>query len=267
MPSRPSFVFGNGRNLSIVAGLSLVAPSRPARHVRAMSEGPYLKLEGMTRRGAIGLLAGVASTGAFLGGCDLLTSEASYRFRMTVEGKYSGSAVYEILAEQTNGPRLADEKPGGSLLKGEALVLKTPSGPVFALLRPEKDGEDLIGAITRTLAPDIPWNGQPNFWKAVKRLSAAGNGNSTGDLPRDQWPLMVRFSDITDPRTAVRVDPQMIGVKRVALATTIQPVTRGIERKVGWLGVRGRPIVWPAKPTINPTFAETLYSEDFKIPG
>jgi hypothetical protein len=46
-----------------------------------------------------------------------MTSQASYRYRMHVQGVYSGSSVYEILAEKVNGPLLPEEKPGDRSLK------------------------------------------------------------------------------------------------------------------------------------------------------
>lgn len=193
----------------------------------------------------IRLLAACVSAGLLLNGCGLMTSKSSYRYRMRVEGVQSAAAVYEILAEQTNGPRLADEKPGGSIIKGEALTIETPSGPVFVLLKPAKDGEDLIGAITRTLTPDIPWNGQPNFWKAVNRLSTARNGAAKGDLPRDQWPLMVRFGDVNNPQTVERVDPSTLGVAHIVLETTRDPISTGLTRKLKWL------------PNVNATLRDT----------
>ena len=212
----------------------------------------------MARRGMIGLMAGAAS--AMLAGCGLFDSAASFRYRMTVVGAQSGTAVYELLAEKMSGPLLPDEKPGGSIIKGEALAIETPSGPVFVLLQPAQGGGDLKGAVVRALAPDIPWNGQPNFWKAVNRLSGSGNGDAKGDLPRREWPLMVRFRDLNDPKSVEKVDPDAIGVKRITLETTSDAVTTGIEKRLGWLGDRGSIV---SGPTTNPTLTETLYHEAF----
>jgi hypothetical protein len=106
---------------------------------------------------------------------------------------------------------------------------------VFVLIKPAGSSDDLIGAITRALTMDIPWNGQPNFWKAVKRLSGAGDGAVKGDLPRGDWPLMVRFKDINDPNSVEQVDQVAIGVKRVWVETTRDPISTGIEKRLGWL--------------------------------
>ena len=216
----------------------------------------------MARRGAMGLLVVAAGV---LAGCGLFNSSASFRYRMKVEGSHPGEAVYEILAEKVSGPRLPDERPGGSIIKGEALVIETPSGPVFLLLQSPGSGGDLKGAVARTLAPDIPWNGQPNFWKAVTRLADAGEGEAKGELPREDWPMMVRFRDINDPKSVELVDPEAVGVKRIMIETTSDDVTTGIEMRLGWLPKQKGSFVRRlsvADPT-NPPIAAILNKQDF----
>lgn len=187
----------------------------------------------MARRGVLGMLAGGAA--ALLSGCGLFNSKASFRYRMIVEGGVSGNAVYELRAEQNNDVvKLPEERMGGAIIKGEALVMETANGPVFVLLKSERDADDLIGALVRALAPDIPWNGQPNFFKAVERLEE--NTGIKAELPREHWPMMVRFADINDPKSVEQVDPASIGVKRITVETTGDDVTTGIEKRLGWLG-------------------------------
>lgn len=185
----------------------------------------------MTRRGMLGLLATVAT--ATLTGCG--NSSASFRYRMRVEGTYSGTAVYELLAEKVNGPRLPEEKPGGSIIKGEALVLETSSGPVFLLLQAADTKGDLKEGVMRALAPDVPRTEQPYSWAVAKRLAGAGNGDAKGDLPRESWPLMVRFRDINDPNTMEKIEPSAIGITRITLEATRDPMTMGIEKRLVWL--------------------------------
>ncbi len=213
----------------------------------------------MARRWVLGLLAGATSALA-VAGCGLFTSTASFRYRMRIQGSYTGTAVYEILAEKVIGPRLPDEKPGGSIIKGEALVMETSTGPVFLLLEAPGSGRDVKGAIVRALTPDIPWDGQPSFWKAVNRLSGSGDGEVKAELPRDDWPMMVRFRDINDPKSVERVKPEAIGVKRITLETTSDDVTVGIEKRLRWLGDRGNIV---SGSTINPNLTETIYHEAF----
>ena len=187
----------------------------------------------MARRRVFGLLGG--GLVALVSGCNPFLSKASYRYRMTVEGEHQGSAVYEVLVEHVRGgPLLSEEKPGGSLLKGEALVLETSSGPVFLLLKAGKDSDGLISLVTHALAPDIPVGGHENFWKAVNQLSG-WFASAKGGLPREDWPLMVRFRDLGDPASVETVNPEAIGVKRIVVETTSDDVTTGIEKRLGWL--------------------------------
>ena len=116
------------------------------------------------------------------------------------------------------------------------------------------------GAIVRALTPDIPWDGQSSFWKAVNRLSGSGDGEVKAELPRDTWPMMVRFRNINDPKSVERVKPEAIGVKRILLETTSDDVTTGIEKRLGWLGDRGNVV---SGSTINPALTETIYHEAF----
>ena len=188
---------------------------------------------GMARRSALGLLAGAATLA--VAGCGLLMSTASFHYRLTVEGAVSGSSVYELLAERVNGPRLADETPGGSIILGEALVLETPKGPVFVLLKSSRGGYDLKDAVLKALAPDWQQLDQPWGYAVANRLEDAREGEVKAALPRADWPLMVRFGDIRDPKTVEQVDPDTIGVKRIVLETTRADVTTGIEKRLAWL--------------------------------
>ena len=127
----------------------------------------------MARRRVLGLFAGATSVLAITG-CGLFTSTASFRYRMRIEGSYTGTAVYEILAEKVNGPRLPDEKPGGSIIKGEALVMETSTGPVFLLLEPPGSGRDVKGAIARALTPIFRGMGSPVSGRPLTGFPAPG---------------------------------------------------------------------------------------------
>ena len=186
----------------------------------------------MARRGIIVVLG--SATAFMLGGCNPFSDSASYRYRMTVEGTVEASAVYEVLAEHTRTVILADEKPGGSMLRGEAMVLETASGPVFLLLKNRESTEGLFSAVTHALTPDIPAGGHDNFWKAVNRLGG-WSPSTKAELPSEDWPLMVSFRDINDPTSVEEVNPETAGVKRIVVETTRDDVTTGIEKRLSWL--------------------------------
>jgi hypothetical protein len=193
----------------------------------------------MTRRGVIGAL--MCGTGVLgLGGCGLFDSHASYRFRMTVEaetphGARSASSVYEVRVEKNNDPvKLAEERAGGIGTFGEAIVLDMADGPVFVLMKVPPEAESLARAVTQAFKPGVDLGGINNFLPAVRSLGGWFS-HAKAELPRADWPMMVRFRDINDPKSAEEVSPDAIGVKRIWVATTTDPVTTGIEKSLGWL--------------------------------
>lgn len=188
-----------------------------------------------TRRETIGWIAG---SGFFLSGCNVGGS-ASYHFRMTVEvetpaGLKTGSAIYKVLAEKNNTRLLAEERAGGTVTRGEAVTVDLPGGPLFILLKlPE--GNDSLGAVaTFALSPDTRRGDIDAYMSAVRSLGGLFGG-AKAELPRADWPMMVRFTDIRDPKSIEGVDPDAIGVKRIVVETTDDALTTGIEKKIPWL--------------------------------
>lgn len=45
------------------------------------------------------------------------------------------------------------------------------------------------------------------------------------------WPAMIRFPDIIDVISLQKVEPDVIGVKRIWLETTREPVTRNVDKR------------------------------------
>ena len=198
----------------------------------------------MTRRGMMGLLI---SAGALLvSGCDLLGGAPKYRFRMTAEvntpeGTKTGSSVLEVEGHRTLG--FGDKSDAvNSAITGEAVVVDLPSGPVFVLLElPDAKGS-LQGFVGTALLGRMSKSDKPHdVLGEMAELGRAASGQYRADLPRDAWPMMVRFRDIKDPKSVERVDLDAIGVKRIALETTRDPVTTGIEKKFpAWFSKRIR---------------------------
>ena len=181
------------------------------------------------------ILAGLAGgMAALLAGCGLLGGN-KYRFRMTVEvdtpqGLRSGSSVYEVSA--WNSPKiLPDERARDWRVRGEALTISLPDGPVFVLLKTgNRYRSDFAAMSMGTLDPDF----DNDVVESAGRISGSWS-TRRGEVPRADWPLMVRFRDLGDPTSVERVDPEAIGVKRIVLETTSDEVTTGIEKRLGWL--------------------------------
>ena len=200
-----------------------------------------------TRRGALALLAGGAA--AALGGWYFFPYRShTYRFRMTVEvqtpqGATQGSSVYEVRARKLAAlTSEAAERSLGTL--GEATIIDLPSGPVFVLMKTPDEAPDVAFGKMSMAALDPEFK---NDW--VESAGRIGRSWSTlrGDVRREDWPLIVRFRDITDPRSVEAVDPEVIGVKRIAVETTDDDVTTGIEKRLRWLRTHNGALVYDGR--------------------
>lgn len=223
----------------------------------------------MTRRGAIRLLAGLATVG-LLAGCDLFTQRATFRVRMTVEvqtaqGLKSGSSVMEMSAQtRVAAGTQSTARYSAGLSHGEAVVVDLPDGPLFVLLTIPDAKDSFGGPIFDALNGDGKPLTNDDMMAFVSRMGSIG-ARYRGYVRRELWPLMVQFADIANPTSVERVDPVATKVTRIMVETTNDPVTVGIEKRLVWLpnqkGSFQRRLSSP-DPT-NPSLAATLNSGDF----
>lgn len=65
-----------------------------------------------------------------------------------------------------------------------------------------------------------------------------------GGLRLSAYPMLVTFTDLSDPTSVAEVDPDDLAatfgkgvrLKRITVQITDDPVTTGIEERLGWLG-------------------------------
>ena len=94
---------------------------------------------------------------------------------------------------------------------------------------------DLEMGVLAALAPNIPRTEEPYFWAAASHLAHARDGDAKGELPRQYWPTMVRFRDLDDLYSLEQVNPASIGISRIVVETTRDPISIGIEGTMpGW---------------------------------
>lgn len=227
----------------------------------------------MARRGVMGVLAGAAA--AVLGGCG--GSSASYRFRMTVEvetpqGLKTGSSVMEV--RLTRGMAIGDSSGVGSSVRGEAVVVDLPHGPLFVLLQ-VPDGGPPLQAIVPDALLGRRSSGPDEVMADTAKLGSTWFSEYKADLPRHRdngseqsdngWPLMVRFRDLRYPKSVEKVDPEAIGVKRIVIETTGDEVTTGIEKRLRWLRDEGLTLDPDSGPSFspNPPLALTIRQREF----
>jgi hypothetical protein len=186
----------------------------------------------IARRVILGVIAGAAV--ALLGGCSILFP-AKYRFRMTIDvqtpqGVRCASGVFAVWAANAF-KLLPDEHARDWGVRGEAVILDLPDGPVFALLKTANlQRSDLALMSMAALDPQF----ENDVVESATRIDRSWSSQS-GMVPAPDWPLMVRFGDINDPRSVEKVDPVAIGISRIMVETTSEQMTTGLGKRLGWL--------------------------------
>jgi hypothetical protein len=157
----------------------------------------------------------------------------------TPAGEVSGSSVTEVVVKSL--PKtLPDAGVVDAKLRGEAVVVEVAPGKyLFALLN---DGLGWTEAA-------YDKNRVGSVFEENMRFIEDQSGQPPVPLPRAEWPLMVTFDDVADPKTARMVDPDNleatfgpgVELRAVTLEVTGDPVTDGrVEQVLGWLIEAGR---------------------------
>lgn len=226
----------------------------------------------MRRRDAIGLLASSAVATA-LGGCSEMFPKR-FRFRMTVEVETrqalrTGSGVMEMSAANATF-KLPDSAAVDLRFKGEAVPVDLHTGTLFALVGQTPGVDRFEGAVVNTFDPKRPGGAQ-----LVAMIDELGRRESLGRKavmrPQD-YPKLVRFRDIRDPKTVELIDPNDLaknfeaGVKlrRIVLTVVDEPVTIGIEKRLGLLKYYSNSQLDGSRYHDSKTVANSLNILDFK---
>lgn len=175
---------------------------------------------------------------ALIASCGLFGGTSSYRFRMTVEadtpqGARTGSSVMEVLAAKEIF-HMSETHPVNVGMRADAPMIEAPGGPVFALLENSENGELLLNNVSQALNPKANAHDPDVYMRRIRELGSIWSSHEA-ELPRESWPIFVQFRDPADPMSLRKVDPSAIGIKRIKVETTRDPVTRGIEEKLPWL--------------------------------
>jgi hypothetical protein len=229
--------------------------------------------QAVTRRDVIFKASAAIAFAVLPAGCGLASGEPpipTYRYRLTVEidtpeGLRTGSSVIEVATHVAS--QYAIPEPGRVTwrVKGEAVAIGLPNGEVvFALLSLPGRYEGAAG-YAEVAFPQIGRKRAGNYDRdTISRLIGQ---RGIGVVPAQYYPMLVRFTDIADPKTLEAVDPNDLaksfgkGVKlrRIAVLITNDPVTDNIEQRLSWLRnfrnggkINGRPLFGydKAKPDI-----------------
>ena len=165
----------------------------------------------------------------------------SWHQKMTVEVEvdgqvYSGSSVVNMTVDGIREPMQFANVARHLSMQGEAVVVELPGDQyVFALLTYDayltgKVFHDLVGGVVTE--PEKGWANKIRDVRETRKLD-----------PSD-YPMLVTFTDITDPKTVKKVDPENLGatfgpgvsLKRITLEIIDEPAMEGkIERLLVWL--------------------------------
>ena len=219
-----------------------------------------------------------------LPGCAAAEDKApDYRYRLTVEvetpeGLRTASSVIEVQQTLMRAGGSPANQAVRWRVRGEAVAVDLPGGKtLFALLRSDND-PDWASRVYVLLAPQenkgfedalddvLELTGErtlPRMWPPVAFLEE-----------RSAYPMMVTFGDLADPTSVAEVDPddlaatfgEGVKLKRITVELTDDPVTSGIEARLGWLpNYYDKMLDGNGNQTIRATdrFANSLTQGDF----
>jgi hypothetical protein len=229
----------------------------------------------------------------FLTACDG-QSLPSYRYRLTVEvetpqGLKTGSSVIEVNTHY-NGKGFPGPEAGGTAksARGEAVAVDiAPGQTLFALLTsgggdngwPFSVMRHMVAPISFEDSASVGHSAPKNEAMLLARIMALKGVNPIprtlkrpGDEIVDNYPQLVHFRDVRDPKSVAAVDPAHLDaafgpgvrLKRITVQVTGDPVTRGIEGRLGWLGAYPEPSLNPNHGPTDYTISATLHHGDFR---
>ena len=194
-----------------------------------------------------------------LAACGLTDDTPAYRYRLTVEvdtpeGVKVGSSVIEVDTHVAGEYSIPTPGRVTHRVRGEAVAVDLGEGRVlFALLRSEGD-TDWAGRVMYRLSPQ--YTGKNGLRDAYRNMLRHRPERTVPRYfsRRDRmdrrlaYPMLVTFSDLDEPTSVERVDPddlaatfgEGVSLKRITVQITDDPVTGGIEERLGWLKAHGR---------------------------
>ena len=182
----------------------------------------------------------VGSYGIVTSGCALIGApHYSWHQKMTVEVEaggqnYAGSSVVAMAVKGI--PESLQLRTARKLsLRGEAVMVELPEERyLFALLT---YNAFLTGKVFHDTVGGVVSQPEKGWARDIRHV------RETRELDPQDYPLLVTFTDITDPKTVKQVDPDNlvatfgpgVSLKRITLEITDEPVTEGkIEGVLGW---------------------------------
>ena len=213
-------------------------------------------------------LFAIAAIALALTGCDDRWHDYSYKMTVYADGK-AYSTVRHVKVEEGATIQDSTGRRVDRSVEGQAIIIETPSGPVFALMKPE-EGDFGFGYYAARVAepalePAVAAAQESDADRAMRkdgerkpgfdhladdaaRHNAMLEVKGEQDLPRTipnpdpyrkapvhVWPLLVRFDALDMPASVRKVSPESIGVTRITIEITDENVTDAIGQRISWL--------------------------------
>jgi hypothetical protein len=193
---------------------------------------------------------------ALRAGCSMIEPSTSLTYKLLVDVDDNGTlrhgeGVIKVVF-QSMGWFLIDNTPQWAVWPdGEAFPVDLgPRGILFVLLSEDRGRRTSCDAGRGAMDCYFNFfvNDLPNGAGSIAKMGVLGASHAALDFAPDRLPMLARFRDINDPRTAEIVDPKHLdasfgpGVKIVKARAEIThaPVTKGIEKILPWVGTPKR---------------------------
>ena len=188
------------------------------------------------------LIGGLIVVGGTLAYCYVGLAQYTWHQKMTIEVEvngqlYTGASVVKVTVQESEPLTKQLGYPLHFGATGEAAYVELPGNRyLFALL-----GGGPSNSGPQTNALNIFQDQLPR--KGLERFAVLSTSRFKTEIPESQYPLLVTFTDLTDPTTVKAVDPENlaatfgpgVSLKRLTLEITDEPVTEGkIEQVLGW---------------------------------
>ena len=198
----------------------------------------------LTRRNFALTLAGTgaACLAPLLAGCAGPVHSLRYKLALEVEtpeGLKTGASVVQLSVRHITAIDVGGSFPRE--IRGEAVAVDLGRrGLLFALLSADGDRKTSKSAENIAQAALGFKGGNETLLPWIDSAQAA---KLKAAVPAEFLPMLVTFRDIADPKTVERVDPNNLAaafgpgvtLKRATLEITDEPITTGIEKRLGWL--------------------------------
>ena len=235
----------------------------------------------------ISLLGAFALTSCGSGGGLLKETPPTYKYRLsatvdTPQGERQGHSVIAVWWRGAN-PVFGTQGSAGFTVKGEAVAVDLPDNQTLFVLLTRPGDQDWAAYNHESVKLAEPEDSSRAAYMAKiaadRGVHPLNRRRKVATEDSDNYPYFVRFKDINDPKSVEQVDPDNLaksfgtGVKLKSLTVqmTDEPVTVGIEKRLGWLGTKDWKFADDARdpktgylvPPINPTIANYLNDGDF----